>query len=182
MKYIGNAFHCRRRVLNRVKCLAAVAVLLALCASQAGASGIIYQFNNVFSGSSLSQPAPWLDATFQDVNGGVELTISNASLTSGEFVSGFYFNLNTNLNPSSLDFTLLNKSAGVATPTISQGANQFKADGDGYYDVLFSFDTGHSGRFGAGDSISFFICGITNLNAYDFTFLSSAGGGKGPFY
>jgi hypothetical protein len=50
-------------------------------------------------------------------------------------------------------------------------------DGDGKYDIRLSL-TG----FGAGDSVSFTIGGITGLTANDFLFMDTPSAGHGAFY
>ena len=71
-------------------------------------------------------------------------------------------------------------------PTISTGVNSFKADGDGYFDVLLSFNTsgGLPTYFGNGDSLSYLLTysGIGTMNAASFEFLSLPGGSWGPYY
>jgi hypothetical protein len=162
-----------------------VAVAGALSAPQAGATGILYQFDNIFSYSGASSPAglaPWLDATFQDTANGVLLTINDVGLSAGEFLSSIYFNITPADNVNNLIFSYQNGSSGLTSPTIQTGEDGFKADGDGKYDILFNFSTAASGRFGAGDSITYLISGIAGLAATDFSFMSTPAGGHGPFY
>lgn len=153
------------------------------------AQGILLQLNTPFpSDPSPSGSAPWVDAIFQTTNNGVLLTITNVDITSGEFLQGngnganggLYFNLNTNLNPNALAFTLVS-SNGSFGPIISLGVNQFKSDGDGYYDIQFDFST-H--LFSTDSSISYLITLTNNasLTANDFAYLSSEGGGEGIYY
>lgn len=151
----------------------------------ANASSLVFQFDNVFSGSSVSQPAPWLVATFQDVGANqVQLTISNTDLTVGanpEFESGIYFNFNTNAayHVNNLTFTLQSETSGVSGPAAQIAQNNFKADGDGYYDILFSFS---NNNFENGDYVTYLITTSgSSLKASDFAYLSAPGGGVGPY-
>ncbi|HWX23027.1 MAG TPA: hypothetical protein VN578_24255 [Candidatus Binatia bacterium] len=149
------------------------------------ASGIVYSFDNVFSGQSTppAGPGPWASATLLDLSPGtVSLTISNSGLSSGEFISGLYLNLNPADNVNNLSFTQTGSSGSFTVPTISTGEDGFKADGDGKYDILFSFSTPNGTTFTVNDSITYKITGIANLTSSDFSFLSSPAGGSGPFY
>jgi len=146
------------------------------------AADYIYRFDTTFSGTSPSSSGPWLDALFHDVaSGTVSLTISNNGLTGTEYVSGLYFNLNPNLDPTSLSFQFTGGDAGSVPLNIFTGVNQFKADGDGKYDILFDFNTANGFRFEAGDYLVYTISGIPSLNGLDFNFLSAPAGGAGPF-
>jgi PEP-CTERM motif len=153
------------------------------------ASGITYQFDNEFSsGTPPAGPAPWITATIQTVTPGtVQFTIANNGLLSSEFVSGFYLNLNTNFNPLNLSISYISSAGSflipsVASGTIELGTDSFKADGDGKYDLLFDFSTVSGSTFGAGESITYQISGISGLVADDFVYLSAPNGGHGPFY
>ena len=155
--------------------------------ARSNASAVLYQFDDVFSysgsASSPAGPGPWVDATLQDNANGVLLTINNLGLTGGEFLSQLYLNINPLDNAQNLTFTFVSGTSGVTAPTILTGEDGFKADGDGKYDILFNFATASSGRFGAGDSVTYLIAGISGLSPADFKYLStSAGGEHGPFY
>ena len=153
------------------------------------ASGITYQFDDEFSsGTPPAGSAPWLTATIQTTSPGtVLLTIANNGLVGSEFVSGFYLNLNTNFNPLNLSISYLSSAGSFTIPsvgagTIERGIDSFKADGDGKYDLLFDFSTVSGSTFGAGDSITYQISGISGLDANDFVYLSAPNGGPGPFF
>lgn len=164
-------------------------VILALLCPVVTKANILYEFDTPFPGDpSPAGTGPWIDASFVNVApGAVLLTITNVNLTSSEFVmgngnganGGLFFNLNPNDNPSALDFTLVS-SNGNFGPIISTGENDFKADGDGYYDVQFDF----SGDFSTEAEIAYLITGITNLTAADFAYQSfeANNGESGPFY
>jgi hypothetical protein len=100
-----------------------------------------------------------------------------------ENVDTLYLNLNPSLAPSQLTFSYSGGSGGFDAPTITQGANSFGADGDGYYDISFAFSTdGPTHRFVAGQSIVYQISGIPGLTTSDFAYLSYDGGGQGQYY
>lgn len=163
--------------------LSCAAIAASLCSPMKAAAGsFFYHFDNVFSGTSPTGPSSWVDAQFTDVTPGtVNLTFSTTGLTGTEFVSELYLNLNTVLNPNTLVFTKTGGVGSFTDPTLSKGVDQFKADGDGNYDLLLGFATAGNGRFGVGDSITYQITGIPGLQASDFSFLSAPAGGSGPF-
>lgn len=158
-----------------------------LLPTKTNAAGILYQFDTPFpSDLNPDGSSPWIDASFQDVSGGVLLTVNNVGLTSSEFLQGngsganggIFFNLNPNDDPTSLTFTLESQSANFGT-SINTGENAFKADGDGKYDIVFDFS---SHLFAGGASFSYLISGITGLSSSDFAYMSAPAGGSGPFY
>jgi hypothetical protein len=114
-------------------------------------------------------------ATFQDVSSGVvDLTLAyNQGAGSAEQVSAWGIDV-TNLYAQTLSFTLLSKSAGMNTPSITQSASDTQhMDGGGYYFDIFMNSFG--GTFLSGDSIAFQITSSqSGLAAADFLNLSSA--------
>jgi len=169
--------------LLRVGRAAAGAVLLvSLLSPSRAAADFYYYFDHSFSGASPSLPSPWITEFFHDVSPGtVNLTITASDLASTEFMSELYINLNPSKAPTSLAFSMLGSSGSFTLPSISKGVDSFKADGDGKYDVKFSFGTADGTRFTAGDSITYQITVITGLVAMDFDYLSAPAGGSGPF-
>jgi hypothetical protein len=168
------------RALRFVLCV--LPLVAGLAPSNTHASGFVYNFVDAFSGTSPSASTAWTTATFEDVAPGtVSLTISNSGLTANEYVSGLYFNLDPTKSPMSLQFNFVSGTAGVTLPVVTTGVNFERADGDGYYDVLFSFATAASGRFNANDYFVYTITGIPGLTTADFIYLSAPAGGVGPF-
>jgi len=172
--------------LRRSLTVAAVFFLLPLISpGHAAASILTYGMNLEFSGGKApSASAPWVTVTINDFNltGMVELTIAANGLTGNENVSGMYLNLDPALDPTDLLFSAPTKSRAFTTPTISTGVNSFKADGDGRYDILLSFDTGGPpNTFIDGDSIKYTLSGIGTMNALSFFYLSDPAGGHGPY-
>jgi len=151
----------------------------------ASASSITYDFDHEFSsGTPPAGAAPWLQAVFSDAGANtVQLTLSTLNLTGSEFVSGWYFNLNPAFSTADLTISQTGMGGAFDAPSISRGTDAFKADGDGKYDLLFSFGTAGdaSQRFTSGDSITFTLSGITGLNAADFNYMSAPAGGHGPY-
>lgn len=113
--------------------------------------------------------------------GSVKLTLSNLNLTGGEFITEWDFNLDPALDPSKLKFSPPTKSGTFADPSITAKVDNFKADGDGLYDIEFAFATKAGDRFGAGESLEVTITGIASLTASSFNFVSTPDGGHGPF-
>jgi hypothetical protein len=143
-----------------------------------------------FSGNAPGGAAPWITAVFDDqINSGyvtLTLTATSASLPK-EYVADWYFNLDPALNPSNLNVELLTKSGDFTTPTIYRDLNARHADGDGYYDLQFSFANGNSGRFDDGDAVVYKISKSNSagpaLTASSFGYLSAPAGpgNPGPF-
>jgi hypothetical protein len=171
-------------ILGRAALLFAGVSMLGCSVALAGNTE--YPFNYAFSGTApASANQPWIGAVFEDVTPGtVRLGITNLNLSAGENVGGLYFNLNPLYSPSDLAFTLESESGGFLIPTIKLGLNQYKADGDGRYDILFSFDEGGTDttRFTANEYLVWQITGIPSLTVADFAYLSQPAGGVGPFY
>ena len=175
------------------RCVPGVVLTLAmLFPVLAHADGIIYQFNAPFPNDGYpdggSGSAPWIDATFQNTSGGVLLTVDNVGMTANEFLKGnsmpngsdggIFFNLNPSLDSSHLTFTLESGANNFGT-TFFTGNNAFKADGvGGKYDIVFDFSNGFYG----GASVTYFISGISGLDAADFAYQSVPTAGNNQFY
>jgi len=129
---------------------ALAAVLLGVSMFGAGAAQatvVSYDFVFEFSGGDEpAGPAPWLNATFDDGGsaGSVNLTLSTAGLVDDEFVRQWYFNVEPF---QTINFT--HQSGEVPTSTQSS-SNAFKADGDGFFDILIEYAANAADRFGAG--------------------------------
>jgi hypothetical protein len=163
-------------------------LLMATTAFEATGAVVTFQASYEFSGGTAPTGAPpWLTASFDDhgATGSVTMTLTATNLTGNEFVSGWYLNLSPALNPGDLVFSSPTKIGSFTDPTVGLGADLFKADGDGSYDILLSFLTsdGLSSRFSAGDSVSYVITGISSLTASSFDCLGveESGAGYGPF-
>lgn len=164
--------------------------LFLTCAAvtQVQAASLVLNFDFEFSGGSdPAGAAPWVVATFDDggTPGSVSLTIDASGLSASEFIGSTYFNLDPVLDPTSLSFNRTDGTGPTQAQTnISTGVNEFKADGDGLYDILFDFPPppgGGGAKFEAGETVTYNITGITTLTAASFDFLSAPDGGHGPF-
>lgn len=154
-----------------------LAVALLMLASSAMADTFQLQYDTVFSGATPAGSAPWLLATFTDTATGVDLSVSAFNLSGSEFVGKLYFN---NINyPTTLGHTF-DGSSTAPTPGFDQGLDSYKADGDGWYDIRFTFPTNGSDRFTNGEIFNATLTG-TGLTAASFNSLSSPGGGAGTW-
>jgi hypothetical protein len=156
---------------------------LALIPATASADSYTLDFlpTNTFSGTA---PAGTLSATFSDVSGGVQLVITS-SLAAGENLDAggsLYFNINPTKSSllSGLNFALTANTGFSQAASVATGENAFKADGDGYYDILFSYAPSTK-AFTSGESQTYSITGGA-ISAFDFAnFFSSPGGGNGTW-
>ncbi len=167
-----------------ISMLGIILVLLLVIGMQArNAEALQFDLTNTFSGTS---PLPgYLTALFEQDGSDVKLTLTS-HLVSTEFASEWYFNFNDSKIVTNLTFSYV---SGNAASSIVTNKNSFKADGDGYYDILFSWPTANNeDRFDSNDTAVYEISGISGLVVSDFNVLSSAtnslghgGGGSGPF-
>ncbi len=177
-----------KRVSRQTSALAVSVVLAAAlyAPSNAAGTGFQLQFDHIYSGTvPPAHSPPWVDATFQDVSGGVLLSIANVGLSAGEFVSGLSLNLNPAYDPNgpgNLTFTLQSQTGLFDAPTVAGANDAFRAGGDGLFDIQFAFSprAGSQYRFDDSDSVSYLISGIPGLQASDFAYVSD--GTRGGFY
>lgn len=166
--------------------LGLIALLCGLCQITEG--GVLtLNLNGEFSGAAPPAGSdPWLTATFDDSFGGantVRLTMAAPNLVATEFVHEWLFNFDPALDPTQLSFAPVDTPG--ATPTaILTGVDAFKADGDGFFDILFDFPpppSGFDAKFTAGETVTYDITYIAAIGAQSFDFDSAGGGGRGPF-
>jgi hypothetical protein len=167
---------------GRLGLAALVGALLVLPAT-AHATSITGVLDFTFSGSSPSGD-PTVNANDNGVPGEVILTFNLNDLSPTEKVSEFFLNLDPALDPD--DLVIEQDSGPIAT--VSTETDFFKADGDGYFDLKFSWPTG------GGDALTFdadetavFTVTLANLVATDFAFISLCdppgdGCGEGGYY
>ncbi len=109
-----------------------------------------------------------------------------SSLASGENLDpgkALYFNINPTKDPilGDLSFTLTGNTNFSQASSVSTGADSFKADGDGYYDIEFTFNPSTQ-AFTKGESQTYKITTSSGtVSASDFNYLSSMGGGNGSW-
>jgi len=164
-------------------------LILALVAGSAlASSAMAAQFQitltTEYSGASdPSGPAPWGTATFTDTGANtVELVLTRASTMShGEFISKWMFNLDPALTPGSL--SIIQNSGPVAT-SATRGADEtdssFRGGGSSYFDVKFEWPTGNgANRFDGDWTSAVFTLSMAGLNAMSFNDLG-VGAGNSP--
>jgi hypothetical protein len=166
--------------------VAAAALLAGFSAAPAQASTVIWDLALEFSGAAT--PAGAVKVTIKDVTAppadAVDITfdfISGGTLSSFEFIDEITLNFDPEGSVGTLSFT---PQSGNTAPlaTISAGANSYKADGDGNYDLKFDFPSAGGSRFTWGESITYRATGVTGMTASSFVALSQPAGGSGPFY
>lgn len=170
----------------KLKKLIPLAAAAALCGAgaitSAQAAQVTFDLNTEFSGAQT--PENTYTATFDDTACGVDcvrLTMSITGTSTTEFIDGasgnfgWGFNLDPTLDLLSLNFTGI---SGNLADSISKGTNAFKADGDGFYDFIFSWSS-PADRFRTGQTAVYDITGISGLDITDFQFYSLCGQGCG---
>jgi MYXO-CTERM domain-containing protein len=169
-----------------VACVGAVLVCLSFSASTQ-ATIVTMELSYEFSGAVPPEgPTPWLTATFDDENtpGSVNLLLETTNLVDAECVDEWMFNLDPVLDPTNLSFSLESFAGLFVFPVISTGVNAYMANGDGFFDIQFKFNTGDGSddRFGVGDSVEYQITGRPTLTAQSFRYVSYEDGGQGEYY
>ncbi len=163
-------------------------VILALCVLPLSANALTLILDTTISGDT---PSGNLEATFTSIDAThVQLTLSAVNLTNPEeFVTGWYFNVVPTIDLASLSIgpPVVLAGDGASVYADNYGTDAFKADGDGYFDLLLAFETSNAGhgvsRFGAGEELTFLITynGTGVFNDQSFNDFSASGGGAGTF-
>jgi len=160
---------------SQMKKVILISLILVLGLAANGlADTLTFNYDYVFSGYTPGGTTPWLTATFEDLTDGVKLSLSASGLTGGEFIKGgandkgWYFNFNPVKDLSALIFAFdsgTNNADGIVT-----GIDAFKADGDGYYDILFHWK---DNELITGQTAVYLITGIADIEVLDFNFFST---------
>ena len=151
-------------------------LVMGLIIAAAPAYATTFYLDYTFSGDDPDGDPAWLTAELTDnpdPAGGVLLTLTT-NLTGSEYVGSWYFNLNPDLNPTLLSFAPQSGNP-YAAGIVDTGVDAFKADGDGWFDILFSFPTAEADRF-PGDgpvSISWLITSTEEITPDSFSFGST---------
>jgi hypothetical protein len=136
---------------------------------------VAFDLDTKINGSTPTGTAPWLTATFTDINSTtVELTMTN-NMPSTNFVSTWLFNY-TGSAPTA---AFVSGQAGISgTPTIDAtqdlaGGNNIKA---GLFNIKFDFSTSNSNsgaaRFSGGETSVYDFTRASGLTASDFQLFS----------
>ena len=117
----------------------------------AHASAITFQLSTVFSGAT---PSGSPTVTLTDTAGGVEVSVSSFPLSGTEFIDDIYLNYTG-------DVSLLTATyqSGVVANNILFSPNAYKADGDGYFDILIDYPPppGNAGTFTADQTSQYLL-------------------------
>jgi hypothetical protein len=160
----------------------AVGLLAALLfAGAARADSISVVLDTEFSGAFAASGSPTI--TFTDAGADtVTMTMDVSGLSGSEFIRRWFFN--SSLNPAGFTFTHVSGDAAAISvqTTFNQNTNgAFKADGDGYFDIVFDFT-------GAGDldadepDVVYTISGNgAGISVSTFLIGSATGGGSGTW-
>lgn len=164
------------------KFLLLLTVIGGLVAFSVPAQALILELDYEFSGATEpeSPTTPWLKATFEGT-GTVSLTLEAPNLTDAEHVKVWCFNFyDPGVNVSDLVITQTSgEPVSKPSPTTyaTVGDNHYKADGDGWFDIVFSWDNGVF----TDDEQAAFTLSYTGITPDNFDYFSSPGGGAGTW-
>lgn len=165
------------------------AVVMGLFALTAPAHSALLTYNLDYEFSGGDDPAgppPWVSLTFDDggTPGSVNLSINTGGLTDAEILTGLYINFDDALDLNQLAFAPADGNDATAN-AISTGSNAYKADGDGYFDILFEYPPppGNTGAlFNENETVTYSITSSEAITALSFDFFSAPGGGNGTYH
>jgi hypothetical protein len=173
--------------IGRVSGLFFIAIIFVISVINVQAATTTYELNYVVSGDQPAGTAPWLSATFDDSYGGantVLITMNGLNLSGSENVTEWYFNFDDALDVSQLSFVEVGTS-GVSPINVTTEMNSFKADGDGYFDIMFDFPPppgNDPNRFNStNNTVSYAVTYSSAISVWDFNFDSDLGGGQGIY-
>lgn len=168
---------------------AAIGLLLAGNAAVSHAAVLTFEYDSIFSSGAVAPvgASPWLTATFDDGDtpGSVTLTMTLAGTVGDATVDEVYFNFDTGgFSLANLNFAYNAGSTGPDANGVLTGVDAYKADGDGFYDILVDMPPPPGNvKWGAGQTVVFDITSTDAITAGSFNFLSAPGTGSnsGPF-
>ena len=153
-----------------------LAALMFTTPSMATADTVTFNLNTKFDLDNAGPSVIGPTAVFTDVGANeVELTLSFPNSDTSLKAFGWYFNFTGNLSALSIEH-----DSGLNTLTSGIQSNAFKADGDGFFDIVLGFESGGSGIFSPGDAATFTLSG-TSMTAHSFNAPSAPGGGNGTW-
>jgi hypothetical protein len=121
--------------------------------------------------------------TVNIVNSGANTVTFTITNNTDGFVDELYLN-NTGATLAATGFSCVNCTAIGDNLAIVFGNNAYKADGDGFFDILVNFPIAGADRLNPGETITFTMTatGLTSDSFLDFSCSSCQGaGGNGPF-
>lgn len=171
--------------------VAALPALMAFANTTHAATSATYNLNTVINGTLVpGTTSTWASATFQDIVGGVSLTLNISNTlasnpdTVGTFISEWYFNFDSTKTINSSSIT--GQTGTFLTPTVNISDNlydpaNFSGSPDNF-DIRIAFagspygptGTGSSAsrRFGVGESVTFNLLG-SGVTTDSFNFLNN---------
>ena len=150
-----------------------VLLVFDLAATNAKASQVTYDLSGVFNGATPTSTPPWLTVAFEDITGGVQVTIASSLETASEFIGQVGFDVLVGGANATLQGAFKALSGTFTLPSIAYGA-VMQGTGNTTYDVLLSFSNAPPGaRFdGTADVVQFVLdSGLTvdaNFSGLDF--------------
>lgn len=153
----------------------------------------------ILSGADFSGPTAntggSITITISNIAGGVRISIANNMADAASFMDELYLNTSVaplaNATATCVDCAAIGLAVGANFDAASAtgpgwlyGEDEFKADGDGLYDVHLELPDANAGgnRLTPGETVIFDITSTTfGFNAASFISMSAPGGGNGPF-
>ena len=135
--------------MNALRALKMACLASALAAAPLASSAAVVSFTTEFSGSGATCANTTCATTSLVQNGSNVDFVLTPNLTGGEFITGLYSNWDPfQFATSHFSFSNDGGTGESAAQSLSAGEDQFKADGDGYFDWVFNFNTsGQPGGF-----------------------------------
>ena len=161
--------------------LLGAALFVGLAGAPASASVIFTFTGNDFS-DTTDNTGGSLTVTITDIAGGVELAFANNFADPGAYPGAFYFN--TTFAPLINAAGSCVSCAAISSPGFTFGSNDYKADGDGKYDILIDMNPPGPGNnmLTPGESATMrILADDVGFNAASFLSMSLPDGGHGPF-
>ena len=149
--------------MKKILFLVIVGMGILLAATSIPAYALTFYLDEEFSGATepeAAQPPSWLTATFVDIGlNQVRLTMAATGLTDKEFVSGWYFNWDLDLDEVFPYFEFKGSESSIPLASATASENFYKADGDlgEGFDILVTFPTANGSRYETGDIAVFEI-------------------------
>lgn len=129
------------------------------------AADLTIALDREFSGGTApAGTAPWATAYFTNGNllgtDGVFLKMEATNLTGTEKITIWDFNYSGDVSSLATPTFVSAQSTGPVASGVGISSNSFKADGDGYFDIQFSFPTSND-IFGSGEYVTYFFAAAT---------------------
>jgi hypothetical protein len=127
--------------------IAAVGSAIFMAGFTSRADTLTFNYNAAYTDSyTPGGDAPWMRATFTQIDAStVRLEVDSLSLQKGEFVTTWGFNLDPNIDPATLKFSLVSAVNYNGNTTVeTSGQDSVKAGGDQRLDFDLAFSTGQN--------------------------------------